>query len=317
MHPGLGWLAERSTEAVVAAVEQLGVRLAAEPVLSPHFGDAAPPWRRSTAVAGDVVIKFAWSRPAAEKLFHEALVLQVLGSQPEVQDRVPVVEAVGSDPVVLVTRRLRGGPISYPDVSAMGDTETDALASQLAAFLAGLHSAATYESAERAVPTLRDPEPQSTTDGLRARLPKFIDDVRAATVARWCDWADAVLADAVEPVLLHGDFGGHNWLWDPSDRCVVAVVDFEESAVGDPHYDLRYFPSQADSLQLLRATSRHYEANTGRSIAIDRVMAWHLRTSLGDALWRSEAGVPLPFGGTPSEWVDEFATGLAEAGLTV
>ena len=36
-------------------------------------------------------------------------------------------------------------------------------------------------------------------------------------------------------------------------------------------------------------------------------MAWHIRTVLGDALWRTEAGVPLPGkGGTAGTWVDEL-----------
>jgi hypothetical protein len=36
-------------------------------------------------------------------------------------------------------------------------------------------------------------------------------------------------------------------------------------------------------------------------------MAWHLRTALADALWRSEAGVPLPDHRTPAAWVDDLA----------
>jgi hypothetical protein len=36
-------------------------------------------------------------------------------------------------------------------------------------------------------------------------------------------------------------------------------------------------------------------------------MAWHLRTALGDALWRSEAGIPLADHRTPPEWVDDLA----------
>ncbi|MDQ1378413.1 MAG: hypothetical protein QOE15_2586 [Acidimicrobiaceae bacterium] len=32
--------------------------------------------------------------------------------------------------------------------------------------------------------------------------------------------------------------------------------------------------------------------------AIERLMAWHILTALGDALWRTEAGVALLGGGT-------------------
>jgi hypothetical protein len=46
---------------------------------------------------------------------------------------------------------------------------------------------------------------------------------------------------------------------------------------------------------------RHYQQSTGRPLSADRVMTWHLRNALGDALWRSEAGIPLPDHRTPSD----------------
>jgi len=57
---------------------------------------------------------------------------------------------------------------------------------------------------------------------------------------------------------------------------------------------------------LLRATVAKYETLSGRTLSVTRVMAWHIRTMLGDALWRSRAGVTLPDGGTPEAWVDEL-----------
>ena len=52
---------------------------------------------------------------------------------------------------------------------------------------------------------------------------------------------------------------------------------------------------------------RDYERLSGRGLDIDRVMAWHITTVLGDALWRTEAGVALPVnGGTASSWVQEL-----------
>ena len=44
-------------------------------------------------------------------------------------------------------------------------------------------------------------------------------------------------------------------------------------------------------------------------------MAWHLRNVLGDALWRSEAGIPLADHRTPSEWVEDLATRLSALGI--
>ena len=60
-------------------------------------------------------------------------------------------------------------------------------------------------------------------------------------------------------------------------------------------------------VELLTALMRHYQQVSGRQLSADRVMAWHLRTVLGDALWRSEARIPLADHRTPPEWVEDLA----------
>ena len=44
----------------------------------------------------------------------------------------------------------------------------------------------------------------------------------------------------------------------------------------------------------------------GRRLSLDRIMAWHVRQALGDVLWRSEAGLPLPDHRTPAGWVTDL-----------
>jgi hypothetical protein len=68
-------------------------------------------------------------------------------------------------------------------------------------------------------------------------------------------------------------------------------------------------------VELLTAVMRHYQQITGRHLSADRVMAWHLRTALGDALWRSEAGIPLADHRTPPEWVDDLAARFTMLGI--
>ena len=72
-------------------------------------------------------------------------------------------------------------------------------------------------------------------------------------------------------------------------------MDFETVGAAEPEYDLRTLPGPGTGpgVELLTAVMRHYQQITGRQLSADRVMAWHLRTALGDALWRSEAGIPL------------------------
>ena len=68
-------------------------------------------------------------------------------------------------------------------------------------------------------------------------------------------------------------------------------------------------------VELLTAVMRHYQRLTGRRLSTDRVMAWHLRTALGDALWRSEVGIPVADHRTPPEWVDDLAARFTMLGI--
>jgi hypothetical protein len=96
-------------------------------------------------------------------------------------------------------------------------------------------------------------------------------------------------------------------MWDHGK--LRLVVDLETAGAAEPEYDLRLFPGpdMGRGVELLTAVIRHYEQITGRHLSTDRVMAWHMRTALGDALWRSEAGIPLPGHRTPPERVDDLA----------
>jgi aminoglycoside phosphotransferase (APT) family kinase protein len=126
-------------------------------------------------------------------------------------------------------------------------------------------------------------------------------------VAEWCDWVDEVLAAPADAALLHGDLHGHNLVWDPPSGALRLVADFESAGVGDPAFDFRYLPGQAETVDFFVEVGRSYEQISGRALDLERVMAWHIRTVLGDALWRTEAGVSLPGGGgTASSWVDEL-----------
>jgi aminoglycoside phosphotransferase (APT) family kinase protein len=168
-----------------------------------------------------------------------------------------------------------------------------------------------------AVPGLVEPQPQATTAAIRARLPAFLDEPRARLALAWCDWCDDVLAaPPSRQILVHGDLHGYNQVWDRSVWRLRLVADFEVSGPADPEYDLRYLPPLEPTLGLVRGIADRYAALTGRPVDLRRVMAWQIRTALGDALWRSEAGVPLPGGCTPASYVDDIEGKLAELALT-
>jgi hypothetical protein len=151
------------------------------------------------------------------------------------------------------------------------------------------------------------PEAQATTEVLRAGYGRYVTPTQRLMVGEWCDWADEVLGGAGDTALLHGDLHGHNLVLDPAIGALRLVADFETAGIGDPAFDFRYLPGQADSVDLFLEVRSRYEHLSGRALDLQRAMAWHIRTALGDALWRTEAGVPLPGGGgTASTWVDEL-----------
>jgi aminoglycoside phosphotransferase (APT) family kinase protein len=118
----------------------------------------------------------------------------------------------------------------------------------------------------------------------------------------------------LDAVVLHGDFHGYNLVVDEAQR-VRTVLDFEEAARGDRDYDFRYLPAQESTLDLFLATAAAYERLSGVPVDVARVMAWSVRTVLGDALWRTEAGVALPGGGTKEEWIAQTADRFDQLGV--
>jgi Phosphotransferase enzyme family len=182
-------------------------------------------------------------------------------------------------------------------------------------FLGRLHEPALLARIRDVVPGLVRPRPQATTAAIRSRLPAFLDAPRAHLACGWCEWVDAILASpSSQQALAHGDLHGYNQVWDRSTWKLRLVADFETSGPADPEYDLRYFPPVEPTLGFVLSVSERYAALTGSNLDLRRVVAWHVRTALGDALWRSEAGLPLPGGGTPASYVDDLRRKFEQLG---
>lgn len=293
------WLADCSPPEIAAALRAVAPDLSDQQiVLRESLGEADPTWWAASAViGGQFVAKFAWSRPAALRLAHEIRVLTALLRNPAVPF-LPEVVASSIDPLLLVTRRVPGTAL----FDVVDTIDRDNAGRQLASFLAGLHDPDTLEHVQGLVgPALLPP---ATTSTIRERFRKWIRPDQIGTVMRWCDWADDVLAAPGPAVLVHADLHGGNQVWKDGELRVV--LDFETAGTAEPEYDLRAFPGTGPGVELMQATMHHYHQISGRHLSTDRVMAWHLRTALGDALWRSEAGVHLPDHRTPAAWVDDL-----------
>lgn len=312
----LTWMAEPCAAELRVALRRVVPDLADESIVL-HAGARRvdPSWHSGSAVIGGAFIaKFAWSQVAALRTHREGQVLLALRSA-ACDLPLPEVVARSADPVLIVTRLVAGTPLTGAGIAALDDAGSDQLAAQLAAFLAALHDPLVLDEVQRAVPLVA-PEPQADTDSLRERFGRWVSAKQRDAVAGWCDWVDGVLGGPCPAaVLVHGDLHGHNQLWDVNSPALRAVVDFDISGPRDAEFDFRYLPSQAPRSGLFAAVVRHYCERSERELDRDRVMAWHIQTVLGDALWRSEAGVALPGGGDPCAWVDELAQRMLETGV--
>lgn len=283
--------------------------------LALHTEQSNPHWQRASAFVGDDwVAKFAWTDAAAERLRAEIALRRALTGH-DTGIPVPELVAASDEPALLISRRVPGSPVTGAAIARLAPHERLDLARSVAETLRALHAPSVLTLVRDAGLSLAAPTPQADTDTLRQRFPRLVDDRRAAWVERWLDWVDAVLGEPLDTaVFLHGDFHGHNLVLDER-HTVRALLDFEESAVGDRHYDLRYLPAQEATLELFLQVVDAYEPASGASIDARRVMAWHVRTVLGDGLWRSEAGVALPEQGTPQGWVDQIHDRFATLGI--
>ena len=308
------WLAECSARALGEALRVVAPELSGYPVRVPGpAGKQDPLFHSGCVPVGDrFFVKFAWSRPAALQLAHEIGVLAALAREPAVPF-LPELVATSTDPLLLITRRVPGASL----FDVVDSIDRDRAARQLVRFLAALHHPATRRRAEAAVGTLTGAQlpPTVTTRTLRDRFGTWVRPDQRRTVIRWCDWSDAVLASPGPAVLVHGDLHGDNQVWDHDE--LRLVVDFATAGAAEPEYELRAFPGpgMGPGLELLAAVMRHYRQVTGRQLSAARVMAWHLRQALGDALWHSEAGIPLNDHRTPPQWVDDMAERFSALGI--
>ena len=256
-------------------------------------------------------MKFAWSRPAALRLAHEIGVLAALARGTGVPF-LPEVVASSTNPTLLITRRVPGASL----FEVAGWIDPDRAARQLARFLAVLHHPGTRQRVEAAVGKLTGPVlPPATTATLRERLGTWIRPDQRRTVIQWWRRVDAVLASPGPAVLVHGDLHGDNQVWDHDE--LRLVVDLATVGAAEPEYELRALPGPGlgPGLELLTSVMRHYQQVTGRRLSAERIMAWHLRPALDDALWRSEAGIPLTDHRTPPQWVDDLAARFSPLGV--
>jgi hypothetical protein len=130
------WFSAPAPSAVAEALQATAPQLSGLPLDMPDLaGRDNPDFQSSSAALGeDFFVKFAWSEPTARRLLHQIRVLAALARDPAVPF-LPEVVASGVDPVILVTRRVRGSSL----FEVADSIDRDYAGTQIARFLAALH----------------------------------------------------------------------------------------------------------------------------------------------------------------------------------
>jgi aminoglycoside phosphotransferase (APT) family kinase protein len=301
----LSWLGEPTVDALRAGLRTVAPDLAGAAIVPRGLepSDDSQYCTASAVVDGRFVVRFAWTCPAALRICHQAQILDALRmASPRLP--LPEVTAVSRDPAMLVLRWVPATPF-FGVRHRIGPSTLHGVARDLATVLAELHDPGVLRAVAGTVGPLPKPSAHATTDTLRDRFGVLARPDQRDRVLSWCDWADTVLAAEGRTVLVHGDFHGDNHLWDKETLRLRLVLDLETVGIGEPEFDLRCLPGDC-GIELFTATVAHYEKLTGTKLDVDRIMAWHLRTVIGDALWRAEPGIPLPDKRTPVQWVDDL-----------
>lgn len=138
MHSPLGWLTSPSLEELRRAVGQLVPQLARRSLVrNDRIVTSDPRYFQGSAIlAGAYVVKFAWSEPPARRIVHEGRVLAALAEARGALD-VPPLVATAIDPALLVTRLVRGEPLSWEEANEVSGERRGGLVEGLAGFLAG------------------------------------------------------------------------------------------------------------------------------------------------------------------------------------
>jgi hypothetical protein len=200
----LSWLPDGSADSVRWALDRVVPELSDCAItLLPWIDQSNPTWwRRSARLNDEYVAKFAWSKSAAERVWHEAQVLRVLDSQVPAM-RTPSPIASSSDPVLLVTKWIEGNPLTYDRVKVADRTWLANTANEIALFLSELRRPRVLAEMEEAHGPLPISEPQGTTEAIRQRLSPWLRADQTPLITKWCDWVDRTLDSPQLPSALN------------------------------------------------------------------------------------------------------------------
>ncbi|SIS63546.1 phosphotransferase family protein [Salimicrobium flavidum] len=135
---------------------------------------------------------------------------------------------------------LSGTPLWPSEIKKVKkEVQIQKIAEQLVRFLSDLHSQPVddLDVKKQRMEDLRH-STEKLYEAFKEKLFPYMKETSKKEVARNFE---VFISDKktlnFEPVLIHGDFGASNILWDAEREAVSGIIDFGETEVGDPAYD--------------------------------------------------------------------------------
>jgi aminoglycoside 2''-phosphotransferase len=135
---------------------------------------------------------------------------------------------------------IAGEPLWNEALAGIGDEAAlDRMASQLAGFLRALHALPLGEAVQSFQVTDAASYWSDLHHGFTAELYPFMrPDARHVTDELFAEILDDLRQHPPSRVLVHGDFGGGNILYDPARLEITGVIDWSFAGPGDPASDI-------------------------------------------------------------------------------
>ena len=192
-------------------------------------------------VNGSLVFRFPKYLEGIRKLKKETKVLEAVKGTISLPVPYPLYQSMEPEEVgkVFTGYKMIEGEPFWPGVFKDHEEHSQKIASQLTGFLTELHSQSIddLEIEKKSIDDIRS----SIVDLYNRIKEKLFPHMNENAKREVSHHFDSFLSKSelldFQPVLIHGDFGASNILWDSKSQEISGIIDFGETEVGDPAYD--------------------------------------------------------------------------------
>ena len=182
-----------------------------------------------------LVFRFPKYKEGIRKLKHETSVLEGIKGNVGLAVPYPLYQSLETEEVgkVFTGYELIDGEPMWPESFKENENYHEKIASQLVGFLLELHSQPVDDVEIDIRGSIVD-----LYERFKKNLFPHMNEKSRLDVSHHFDsfLSKNELLD-FQPVLIHGDFGSSNILWDAKRYEVTGIIDFVETGAGDPAYD--------------------------------------------------------------------------------